>query len=46
MESGLAPATAIATMKRVDAASSLVSSIFTERSAPPARIADSALKTG
>ena len=46
IESGLAPATATATMKWVGAASSLVSSISTERSAPPARIADSALKTG
>jgi hypothetical protein len=33
-------------MKRVGAASSLVSSIRTERSALPTRIADSALKGG
>ena len=46
MESGLALPTATATMKRVGAASSLVNSIRTERSVPPTRIADSALKAG
>ena len=46
IESGLALPTAIATTKWVGAGSWLVSSISTDRPAPPARIADSALKVG